>query len=122
MTATRLGFSHQFHNRIALETKQPGTLPGYQSSMVNMPSDFYWSVFAVCFSIKFVRDPRSGKCPLWSGAEGIRTPDLLRAREALSQLSYGPAIIYARSPVSVGLSGLEPETFPLSEGCSNQLS
>ena len=25
------------------------------------------------------------------GAEGIRTPDLLRAREALSQLSYGPA-------------------------------
>ena len=59
---------------------------------------------------------------LRSGAEGIRTPDLLRAREALSQLSYGPAIAYARSPVSVGLSGLEPETFPLSEGCSNQLS
>ena len=56
------------------------------------------------------------------GAEGIRTPDLLRAREALSQLSYGPAIAFARSPVSVGLSGLEPETFPLSEGCSNQLS
>jgi hypothetical protein len=25
-----------------------------------------------------------------SGAEGIRTPDLLRAREALSQLSYSP--------------------------------
>jgi hypothetical protein len=24
------------------------------------------------------------------GAEGIRTPDLLRAREALSQLSYSP--------------------------------
>ncbi len=26
------------------------------------------------------------------GAEGIRTPDLLRAREALSQLSYSPAV------------------------------
>ncbi len=30
-------------------------------------------------------------CPVDSGgAEGIRTPDLLRAREALSQLSYSP--------------------------------
>ena len=27
---------------------------------------------------------------LSGGAEGIRTPDLLRAREALSQLSYSP--------------------------------
>ena len=26
------------------------------------------------------------------GAEGIRTPDLLRAKEALSQLSYSPKI------------------------------
>ena len=26
------------------------------------------------------------------GAEGIRTPDLLRAREALSQLSYSPGM------------------------------
>ena len=25
------------------------------------------------------------------GAEGIRTPDLLRARQALSQLSYSPS-------------------------------
>ncbi len=29
-----------------------------------------------------------------SGAEGIRTPDLLRAREALSQLSYSPSVDY----------------------------
>ena len=28
------------------------------------------------------------------GAEGIRTPDLLRAREALSQLSYSPNANY----------------------------
>jgi hypothetical protein len=26
----------------------------------------------------------------WSGAEGIRTPDLRRAKAALSRLSYGP--------------------------------
>jgi hypothetical protein len=60
--------------------------------------------------------------PAYSGAGGIRTHDLLRAREALSQLSYGPSLSSDALPVSVGLSGLEPETFPLSEGCSNQLS
>ena len=49
-----------------------------------------------------------------NGDEGIRTPDLLRAREALSQLSY--------IPVRVGLTRLELVTFPLSEGCSNRLS
>lgn len=47
------------------------------------------------------------------GDEGIRTPDLLRAREALSQLSYVPP---------VGLSGLEPETSVLSGLRSHQLS
>jgi site-specific DNA recombinase len=30
----------------------------------------------------------------YGGAEGIRTPDLLRAREALSQLSYSPRMSY----------------------------
>ena len=38
----------------------------------------------------------------FGGAEGIRTPDLLRAREALSQLSYSPfypaAAVLAVSP------------------------
>jgi hypothetical protein len=33
-----------------------------------------------------------------NGAEGIRTPDLLRAREALSQLSYSPTLAIARKP------------------------
>ncbi len=48
------------------------------------------------------------------GDEGTRTPDLRRAKAALSQLSYIPKIM--------GLSGLEPETLPLSEARSNQLS
>jgi hypothetical protein len=52
-----------------------------------------------------------------SGDEGIRTPDLRRAKAALSQLSYIPGLTRA-----VGLSGLEPETSPLSEARSNQLS
>lgn len=44
-----------------------------------------------------------------------RTADLLRAKQALSQLSYGPKIL-------VGLAGLEPATSPLSGVRSNQLS
>ncbi len=43
------------------------------------------------------------------GDEGTRTPGLLRAREALSHLSYIP---------HMGHNGLEPLTFPLSEECS----
>ena len=42
-----------------------------------------------------------------------RTANLLRARQALSQLSYSPA---------VGLSGIEPPTSRLSGVRSNQLS
>ena len=49
------------------------------------------------------------------GAEEDRTPDLLRARQALSQLSYGPRKM-------VGLGGFEPPTSPLSGVRSNQLS
>ena len=49
------------------------------------------------------------------GAREDRTPDLLRARQALSQLSYGPEGL-------VGLGGLEPPTSPLSGVRSNHLS
>ena len=48
------------------------------------------------------------------GAREDRTPDLLRAKQALSQLSYGPAM--------VGLAGVEPATSPLSGVRSNRLS
>ena len=52
--------------------------------------------------------------PAAGGAREDRTPDLLRARQALSQLSYGPGL--------VGLGGIEPPTSPLSGVRSNQLS
>ncbi len=62
------------------------------------------------------------------GAREDRTPDLLRARQALSQLSYGPdnfitlctALLQRR--IVVGLGGFEPPTSPLSGVRSNQLS
>ena len=53
------------------------------------------------------------------GAEEDRTPDLLLARQVLSQLSYGPA---REGSVLVGLGGFEPPTSPLSEVRSDQLS
>ena len=74
------------------------------------------------------------------GAEEIRTPDLLLAKETLYQLSHGPRVVpglgmYRKGAASiacgaaflgpgtaVGGSGLEPETSALSGQCSNQLS
>ena len=56
---------------------------------------------------------------LFGGAEEDRTPDPLRARQVLSQLSYGPnKKVYEL----VGLGGFEPPTSPLSGVRSNQLS
>ena len=57
------------------------------------------------------------------GAKRDRTADLLLARQALSQLSYGPKMgtDFSES-IMVGLSGLEPPTSPLSGVRSNQLS
>ena len=68
------------------------------------------------------------------GARRDRTADLLRARQALSQLSYGPIIefamvdssearhVFGRSVRLVGLGGFEPPTSSLSGMRSNQLS
>ena len=50
------------------------------------------------------------------GDEEARTPDLRRAKAALSQLSYIPF------RYKVGLVGLEPTASPLSEERSNRLS
>ena len=64
----------------------------------------------------------------FGGAKEDRTPDLLLARQALSQLSYGPiwdiqlAFSLLRESQVVGPSGLEPPTSPLSGVRSNQLS
>ena len=62
---------------------------------------------------------------LRDGAEGNRTPDLLNAIQALSQLSYGPD----PSPMTrfvkkqaAGLTGLEPAASGVTDRHSNQLS
>ena len=57
------------------------------------------------------------------GAEEDRTPDPLRARQVLSQLSYGPkghTLFVDGGLVLVGLDGLEPPTSPLSGVRSHQ--
>ena len=56
------------------------------------------------------------KNKLIGGGERARTDDLLRARQALSQLSYTPIVVL------VGLVGIEPTTSRLSGVRSYQLS
>ena len=68
------------------------------------------------------------------GANRDRTGDLLLAKQALSQLSYGPLklrrgvagaqlyVLPVKPSRLVGLGGLEPPTPRLSSVCSNQLS
>jgi hypothetical protein len=57
------------------------------------------------------------------GAKRDRTADLLRARQALSQLSYGPVFLQAfPTQKLVGLGRFELPTSPLSGVRSNQLS
>ena len=58
------------------------------------------------------------------GARRDRTDDLMLAKHALSQLSYGPVSrpAGAQKPIVVGLGGLEPPTSRLSSARSNQLS
>ena len=51
-----------------------------------------------------------------------RTADLLRARQALSQLSYNPNFLRELYANLVGLGRLELPTSPLSGVRSNQLS
>ena len=64
---------------------------------------------------------------LCGGATGIRTPDLLRAKQPLSHLSYRPETkrelsISQFSTFLVGVGGLEPPTSILSGSRSNLLS
>ena len=60
---------------------------------------------------------------LGGGAMRDRTADLLRAKQALSQLSYGPIFRPASTPRQlVGLGRFELPTSPLSGVRSNQLS
>jgi hypothetical protein len=62
---------------------------------------------------------------VWGGgASRDRTDDLLLAKQALSQLSYGPRSVSLLDTLQqvVGLGGVEPPTSPLSGVRSNQLS
>ena len=59
---------------------------------------------------------------VYGGAKRDRTADLLRARQALSQLSYGPVFLQVSHTKLVGLGRFELPTSPLSGVRSNQLS
>ncbi len=78
-----------------------------------------------CSFLSFQTEAVSG------GAKRDRTADLLRARQALSQLSYGPVFLHTVEASTltsyltsklVGLGRFELPTSPLSGVRSNQLS
>ena len=58
--------------------------------------------------------------PERDGAEGIRTPDLLNAIQALSQLSYGPQPAFSNNRPKAGLTGLEPAASGVTDRHSNR--
>src|SRR3954449_5116033 len=64
---------------------------------------------------------RSRRAAKAGGARRDRTDDLLLAKQALSQLSYGPCWVSASLKL-VGLGRLERPTSPLSGVRSNHLS
>ena len=66
-------------------------------------------------------DTRPLSCPVDGGARRDRTDDLLLAKQALSQLSYGPRYPRFEGHL-VGLGQLERPTSPLSGVRSNHLS
>ena len=101
----------------APSTLEPDTSPGPGSTRRKCATCLF-SSGKQFVSQSFINSDRPG------GDEGIRTPGLRRAKAALSQLSYIP-IVRQKPPIlvlAVGLSGFEPETCPLSEERSNQLS
>ena len=59
---------------------------------------------------KGLRNPE-GLCIHDGGDEGDRTPDLLTASQALSQLSYAPVTGSYYRGMSVGMQGVFVETF-----------
>jgi hypothetical protein len=75
---------------------------------------------APCFGLHASCPAETGV--LSGGVAGIRTPDLRRARAALSQLSYDPVAASAQPRPSVGAPGLEPGTSVLSGPRSHHLS
>jgi hypothetical protein len=89
------------------------------------PAGATWRIVKVRLGIDDARwDRPQGNCSHPGGAAGIRTPDLRRARAALSRLSYGPPSASRRAshPSGVGAPGLEPGTSALSGPRSNHLS
>jgi hypothetical protein len=73
--------------------------------------------YSVSRCVNLLRLTISSVVKVPGGAAGTRTPDLRRAKAALSRLSYSPVV----SP-PVGVPGLEPGTSPLSGVRSDQLS
>ena len=67
------------------------TKPARSGGPVSFRCSVRWLVCLACYRGSLVRPGLRGHSLDVGGAEEIRTPDLRRAKAALSQLSYGPS-------------------------------
>jgi hypothetical protein len=105
---------------------EPDELPGCSTPrqiLLNLIGKRTLQSFRFASALPFDSPVRVG------GDDRDRTGDLLLAKQALSQLSYGPVTKQNRTSIRfrggrrlVGLDGFEPSTPALSRRCSNQLS
>ncbi len=65
--------------------------PSVPSCVAHRTFDSQWSIKSVVSQMKNARPGIRGRAFFTCGATGNRTPDLLLAKQALYQLSYGPA-------------------------------
>jgi hypothetical protein len=112
-----------FTSQVFVYTHILALLPSYRYSI------YQKSYFVKRLSLNFLVEMR-GLEPLTSSVQGRRSPSELHPQLAISYwlLAVGgfPSKANSQQPTAnhqlVGLSGLEPETFPLSEECSSRLS
>lgn len=109
-----LTFVGYFCKSLGFDSSPPFDLAYILYSIVNVPVFLFERLFRL--ELSFTPE-NSLKFPCGDG--GTRTPGFCLAKAALSRLSYIPLCF---SLLPVGHSGLEPETSPLSEARSNQLS
>jgi hypothetical protein len=105
------------------EARLPSTLSKRNARLKNeTDQNRIERIFAPAGAACLSRPPGSPSIQDYGGARRDRTDDLMLAKHALSQLSYGPVSRPAGAQVVVGLGGLEPPTSRLSSARSNQLS
>ena len=116
---TFVGISRQIYSLLHLAALVPHRTPSGAPGEIRTPDPLIRSQMLYPAELRALGPVQA------SGAEGNRTPDLLNAIQALSQLSYGPdprAPVFSNPFRRAGPTGLEPATSGVTVRHSNRLS